>query len=109
MIWSFNRAAAQVDIEVRRVYETPGYELVIDYPNGSETVERFSNPRRLVERTLDVQERLMRDGWIPCRPAPVAGTMRPPAPRPSGFKAIPHALTRIRKQVVRRFAASFGL
>src|SRR6476660_8401983 len=108
MIWSFNRAAAQVDIEVRRVVEGATYELVVDYPDGSEVVERFENPRQLVERTLRVQQRLMRDGWVPARP-PIS---HPSSSRSrTGFhlRSIPQALLRLRKHIVRRLAASFGL
>jgi hypothetical protein len=105
VIWSFNRACAQVDIEVRRGLECSAYELVVDYPDGSETVERFENPRQLVERMLRVQRRLMREGWVPARQS--ATTRRTRAP----FRArsLAQTLARLRAQIVRRLAASFGL
>nr|ADC35818.1 hypothetical protein [uncultured bacterium 66] len=58
MIWFFTRGTLQVDIEVRQV-DVEAFELVIDYPNGTEGVERFTNPRKLVRRTLSVQHRLI--------------------------------------------------
>lgn len=107
MIWSFIRAAAQVDIEVRRTRESPGYELVVDYPDGSERVERFTNARRLVERTLHLQQHLIDEGWRPARLA-AAGVPRCMVHPPRAAR-LPRALTRIRRLVIRRLAASFGL
>jgi hypothetical protein len=111
VIWSFNRAAAQVDIEVRRLPGYAAYELVVDYSDGSETLERFDNARKLVERTLQVQDRLRRDGWVPSRPTVARTAQRPAATAepPSRMRAIPRALLRIQKQIARRLAASFGL
>src|SRR5947207_10425108 len=65
MIWSFSRGSAQVDIEVRRVGEPAVFELVVDYPDGSEEVRRFTEPRKLVRQTLSLQRRLIRQGWVP--------------------------------------------
>ncbi len=45
MIWSFSRGSAQVDIEVRRLGESAVFELVVDYPDGSEEVRHFSRSR----------------------------------------------------------------
>jgi hypothetical protein len=68
MIWFFTRGSAQIDIEVRRISDPDGYELVVDYSDGEESVERFTNPRRLVERTLTLQRQLIGDGWMPSGP-----------------------------------------
>ena len=48
MIWFFRRGNLQVDIEVRRIADPDGFELVVDYPDGSEGVQRFTDPRKLV-------------------------------------------------------------
>ena len=108
MIWSFNRAAAQVDIEVRRGVERSAYELVVDYPDGSETVERFENPRQLVDRVLRVQRRLMREGWVPARQS-VSQTTPHRARAPFRVRSLPHVLSRLRTHIARRLAAPFGL
>ncbi|HXH06445.1 MAG TPA: hypothetical protein VNI83_07620 [Vicinamibacterales bacterium] len=95
MIWIFTRGRAQIDVEIRRAEEA--YELVVSYPDGTEHVERFGDPARLIDRSLRLQRRLMRDRWEPRRPAIFApppaglggapagcdGRARPPAVRSS--------------------------
>ena len=112
MIWFFTRDSAQVDIEVRRVPDAGLFELVIDYPDGSEGVERFRNPRKLVDRTLAVQRRLIRAGWIPTGPG---NHPRTHAPRPGTHAAraghrrrVPRLWTYVQRQVRERLAATFG-
>ena len=108
MIWSFTRGSAQVDIEVRRAGEPAVFELVIDYPDGSEDVRRFTQPRKLVRRTLNVQRRLIRQGWVPVGagarrlavPPTRAGRARFAGPRRLWF--------RLQKHVSERLAATFG-
>ena len=68
MIWFFTRGPEQVDVEVRRAPGGEGYELVIDYPDGTERVEHIHEPRKLVERTLRVQHQLIRQGFEPTSP-----------------------------------------
>lgn len=114
MIWFFTRDSAQVDIEVRRVPDAGLFELVIDYPDGSEGVERFRNPRKLVERTLAVQHRLIRNGWSPTGPGnhPRAHVARtPPRTRhkPRRVKTVPRVWAYVQRQVRERLAATFGL
>ena len=110
MIWFFTRGSLQVDIEVRQV-DTDAFELVIDHPDGSEAVERFRNPRKLVRRTLNVQHRLIREGWVPTGPGMrfrVGGT---PAAQ-SAIKrmpAVPRLWAYFQRQVAARLAATFGL
>ena len=109
MIWFFTRGNLQVDIEVRQV-DVDAFELVIDYPDGSESVERFTNPRKLVRRTLSAQQRLIRDGWIPSGPgmrfrvnsvATNAAVKR--------HLALPRLWEYVQRQVAARLAATFGL
>ena len=40
-----------------------GYELVIDQPDAVVQVERFSGAEALNRRWLDVEGRLLRQGW----------------------------------------------
>jgi hypothetical protein len=94
MMWSFVRESARVDIEVRRAAFSGRYELVVDYPDGSEIVERFRRPRRLVDRSLAVQRRLIEDGWQPVRRRPGSAPSAPP--------------TRRRGRMLRRIVAAFG-
>ena len=113
MIWFFTRDSAEVDIEVRRAPDPGLFELVIDYPDGSEGVERFRDPRKLVERTLAVQRRLIRNGWTPTGPGnhPLRQTTR-------GTLGAPHPIVRtgktprvwayLQRQVRERLAATFG-
>lgn len=107
MIWFFRRGSAQVDIEVRRVGET--FELVVDYPDGSEDVERFTEPRKLVRRSLRLQRRLIREGWVPSGPDVHAATLRRRDAAVPPVRAAQRLWTRLQKQVSARFAATFGL
>jgi hypothetical protein len=111
MIWFFRRDNLQVDIEVRRLGDGEVFELVVDYPDGAEGVERFTNPRKLVRRTLSLQQRLIRDGWVPCGPGmrfriDPAAAARPPAKR---RRAVPRLWAYVHRQVAARLAATFGL
>lgn len=113
MIWFFTRGPAQVDIEVRRVPDTGVFELVVDYPDGSEGVERFADPRKLVARTLAVQHRLIREGWMPTGPGnhPRSHAPRgtPAHARPRGRTArVPRIWASVQRQVRERLAATFG-
>lgn len=113
MIWFFTRDSAQVDIEVRRVPDAGLFELVIDYPDGSEGVERFRNPKKLVERTLAVQRRLIRNGWTPTGPGnhprthAARAAARPQAPK-ARRRTMPRVWAYVQRQVRERIAATFG-
>jgi hypothetical protein len=110
MIWFFRRGNLQVDLEVRRIGDPDGFELVIDYPDGSEGVQRFTNPRKLVRRALSLQQQLIRDGWVPSGPGMrfrVDAAVAPPAARRR--RALPRLLADVHRQVAARLAATFGL
>jgi hypothetical protein len=49
--------------EVRPVLDGDGYELVIDRPDALVQVERFTGAEALNRRWLDVEQRLLRQGW----------------------------------------------
>jgi hypothetical protein len=112
MIWFFTRGRAQVDIEVRRLIDGETFELIVDYPDGSEGIERFTDPGKLVKRTLSLQRRLIREGWAPSGPGMRFGVSDPPARVEPAAKA-PHGPARlwayVHRQVAERLAATFGL
>jgi hypothetical protein len=108
MIWSFTRGSAQVDIEVRRVGEPAVFELVVDYPDGSEEVRRFTQPRKLVRRTLNLQRRLIRQGWVPVGADLRRMDARPIPPAVSRFAGPRRLWSRLQKHVSERLAATFG-
>jgi hypothetical protein len=115
MLWFFTRDAAQVDIEVRRVPHSDAFDLIVDYPDGSESVERFHDARKLVKRTLSVQHQLIRDGWVPTSPG--QSPRRAAVQRVQGnrvarakMRAVPRMVwTYVQRQVRQRIAATFGL
>jgi hypothetical protein len=108
MIWSFTRGSAQVDIEVRRIGEPAVFELVVDYPDGSEEVTRFTEPRKLVRQTLNLQRRLIRQGWIPEGPDGGRPIPRTAAASRTGFAGPRRLWARFHKHVSARLAATFG-
>ena len=112
MIWFFTRGPAQLDIEVRRVPDGGAFELIVDYPDGTETVERITNPRKLVERTLKIQRRLIRNGWAPTGPAGTGLRQRARPPRRGRLqhlRTIARTLAHVQRDVTRRLTAAFGL
>lgn len=75
MIWFFQRQDDHLHYEVRRQRNGGGYELVVGYPDGSEDIERFENPRDLNSRWLDLNHALRDQGWrIKRQPGVGAGT-----------------------------------
>jgi hypothetical protein len=110
MIWFFRRGNLQVDIEVRRLGDGAVFELVVDYPDGAEGIERFTNPRKLVRRTLSLQQRLIREGWIPCGPG-MRFRINPTAAQAPAKKRrrVPRLWAYVHRQVAARLAATFGL
>jgi hypothetical protein len=111
MIWYFSQGSAQIDLEVRRAPASGMYELVVVSPDGSERIEVFEDPRRLIARALVVQRKLIKKGWVPTSPAgPQATTYRPSAAVPRNYlDAARLAVSRIQRNVRRRIAAVFGL
>jgi hypothetical protein len=112
MIWFFTRGPAQLDIEVRRVSHGGAFELIVDYPDGTETVERIADPRKLVDRTLKVQRRLIREGWAPTGPGGTGLRARTAPLRRSKLqhlRSIAQTLAHVQRNVTRRLTAAFGL
>jgi hypothetical protein len=112
MIWYFTRGAAQIDVEVHRRVPDGGYTLEVTYPDGTQLIEHFEDPARLVTRTLAAQQRLIEDGWMPA--SPLGGQAIPPKrPRRSRraryARLARQAATQFHRRVTRRLAAAFGL
>jgi hypothetical protein len=57
----FSRAEGFIRCEVRPAID--GYELVIDRPDSFVQVERFRGAEELNKRWVDVEGRLLRQGW----------------------------------------------
>jgi hypothetical protein len=109
MIWSFTRNAAQTDLEVRRLPE--GFALVVNGPDGSERVEAFHDPRRLINHLLDVQQQFIADGWIPSSPIGRYAIVPIPIVSKRGryLRRARLAASHVQRAVTRRLAAAFGL
>jgi hypothetical protein len=67
MIWFFERQQSRLHYEIRRQTDGHAYELVITNPDGSQELERFVDPLALLERSQDLQDRLLSAGWQPPR------------------------------------------
>ena len=72
MIWFFERRRAWLHYEIRRQSDGEDYELVINWPDGRQEVERYTDPDALSERSLNLERTLTEDGWEP----PRVGTRR---------------------------------
>jgi hypothetical protein len=110
MIWFFTRENAHVDLEVHRLPQGSGYVFAVTQADGSERVEKFSDPARLVTRVLSVQQRLLEEGWMPTSPtgAKPAVRPRPRRRRPVYARVVRRAVTRVQRSIT-RLAGVFGL
>jgi hypothetical protein len=112
MLWCFTRGAAQIDVEVHRRAAGGGYTLEVTYPDGTERIEHFEEPAKLVTRTLAVQQKLIADGWMPM--SPVGGRALAPKrvrwTRRARYAYLARkAAAQFHRSVTRRLAAAFGL
>jgi hypothetical protein len=74
-------------------------------------VQRFTDPRKLVRRTLSVQQQLIRDGWVPSGPG-MRFRVESASAVPAAVKrrrAVPRLFRYVHRQVTARLAATFGL
>ena len=109
MIWYFTRESAQLDVEVSRTPLSGEYVLTLTSPDGSERIERFKAPERLITRVLDVQRGLITDGWMPTSPAGPQAFIRRPPIHASHHPRVLHLLAQLHRSIARRLAAAFGL
>jgi hypothetical protein len=112
MLWCFTRGAAQIDVEVHRRAPDGRYTLEVTFPDGTERVENFDEPAKLVTRTLSVQQKLIEEGWMPT--SPVSGRAVVPKRVPwTRRKRYAHlarrAVSQLHQSITRRLAAAFGL
>lgn len=63
MIWFFERKGEHLRCEIRMQIEGDRYDLVIVHPDGSETIESFSDSRELSRRTAELEQALRGEGW----------------------------------------------
>jgi hypothetical protein len=59
----FSRADGIIRCEVRPAGDGDGYDLVIDRPDAAVQIERFSDAEALNKRWMDVEGRLVSQGW----------------------------------------------
>ena len=73
MLWFYQREQHRLHFEIRHQPDGTDYELVINYPDGRQDIERFTDPDALLERSSGLQHSLSEDGWQPphvkCRPS----------------------------------------
>jgi hypothetical protein len=111
MIWFFTRENAHIDLEVHRLPQGSGYVFAVTEADGSEKVEKFTDPARLVTRVLSVQQRLLEDGWMPASPGGGRVVVRTRGRSGRGRYVVlaRRAVSRVHKSITRRLAAAFGL
>jgi hypothetical protein len=68
MIWFYVKDDARLRYEIRRDAGDQQFELVAVYPDGRCHTERFDEGRGLIERSLEFQRSLQREGWQPLGP-----------------------------------------
>src|SRR3982751_4046453 len=106
MVWLFTRGSAQIYLEVRRISHPDGYELGVSYSRGSKSVQRYTNPRRLVERALALQRHHIGDGWMPSGPG-MYGVRAKVRPRARVLRGQARLWAFVHRQVTARLAATF--
>jgi hypothetical protein len=65
MVWFFERQQSRLHYEIRRQSDSDAYELVINWPDGRQEVERYSECGTLIQRSSVLQSRLAEQGWVP--------------------------------------------
>jgi len=63
MVWFFDRNGERLRYEISRDRKDGRYRLVITRPDGSESVEEVDEPTMLVERSVEVMNALLGEGW----------------------------------------------
>ena len=65
MVWFLERESEVLVCELRHVNEGDHFEFAMRSPGQPETVERFSEPTRVLETLLARQRHLYQAGWRP--------------------------------------------
>jgi hypothetical protein len=63
MLWSFHKSGEHLVYEIRPRADAPGFELLIRRPDGSETVELFTDHTEVDRRAEELQRELLGSGW----------------------------------------------
>lgn len=63
MLWFFERGGEKIICEARLPLEGAGYELVISWPSGQQSVEKFSRMSALVRREHGLDRAWRAQGW----------------------------------------------
>lgn len=63
MVWVFERQEETLSCETRRT--AAGYELVINFPDGSSDVRVLESPTAFLEGLAVVPQELMQQNWRP--------------------------------------------
>jgi hypothetical protein len=61
MIWFFDRDGERLRYEIQR--ERGRYRVVINRPDGTESIEEVDEPTELIERSVQLMNSLRGDGW----------------------------------------------
>lgn len=65
MLWFFERQKSRLHYEIRRQTDSEEFEIVITRPDGTQEVEQYEDPMRLLKRSADLQNALRAEGWQP--------------------------------------------
>lgn len=65
MLWFLERKTEVLICEIRRAHDGHEYELAIMAPGVPERIERFDQPKVLIDRWLWTQRELQSMGWRP--------------------------------------------
>jgi len=69
MFWFFERKGEHLRCEIRSQIEGDRYDLIITKPDGTESIERFTDSKDLECRTIELERLLLTAGWSgPFRP-----------------------------------------
>lgn len=63
MFYFFRRNGSSIRCEVRADSAGDGYELIVDRPNATLSVEHFGAPPELNRRWREIERSLVREGW----------------------------------------------
>ena len=63
MLWSFHRGGEHLVYEIRTAANAAGFELIIRAPDGSETIEYFTDHTAVDSRAEELQRQLLETGW----------------------------------------------
>lgn len=63
MIWLFERQGAYFRYEAGPAKGGHGYELIVTYPDGTQTVEGFEDSSQLSQRQRQLEAQLASEGW----------------------------------------------